>query len=142
MEVSSANDSHDNDFFIILWYDISMSILQKIFPDHFYKLINSDIKIRDDVIENADKMICCCDIYAKHYKHENKLRLFISKEKTVSTFFVIHGERLFTCHFILIIIMPIFSKKISISYIDIFYIILYNYNTQINQYFSKEVTNY
>lgn len=34
-----------------------MSILQNIFSDHFHKLLNSNIKIRDTVIENVDKMI-------------------------------------------------------------------------------------
>ena len=38
-----------------------MSILQKIFSDHFYKLLNSNIKIRDTVIENVDKVIHCGD---------------------------------------------------------------------------------
>ena len=43
-----------------------MSILQKIFSDHFYKLLNSNIKIRDTVIENVDKMIHCGD-YKRGY---------------------------------------------------------------------------
>ena len=38
-----------------------MSILQNIFSDHFHKLLNSNIKIRDTVIENVDKMIHCDD---------------------------------------------------------------------------------
>ena len=38
-----------------------MSILQKIFSDHFHKLTNSGITIRDTVIENVDKMIHCGD---------------------------------------------------------------------------------
>ena len=38
-----------------------MSILQNIFSDHFHKLLNSNIKIRDTVIENVDKMIHCGD---------------------------------------------------------------------------------
>ena len=38
-----------------------MSILQKIFLDHFHKLRNSGITIRDTVIENVDKMIHCGD---------------------------------------------------------------------------------
>ena len=36
-----------------------MSILQKIFSDHFHKLTASGITIRDTVIENVDKMIHC-----------------------------------------------------------------------------------
>ena len=38
-----------------------MSILQKIFSDHFHKLTASGITIRDTVIENVDKMIHCGD---------------------------------------------------------------------------------
>ena len=38
-----------------------MSILQKIISEHFHKLNNSDIKIRDTVIENVDKVIHCGD---------------------------------------------------------------------------------
>ena len=38
-----------------------MSILQNIFSNHFHKLLNSNIKIRDTVIENVDKMIHCGD---------------------------------------------------------------------------------
>ena len=38
-----------------------MGILQNIFSDHFHKLLNSNIKIRDTVIENVDKMIHCGD---------------------------------------------------------------------------------
>ena len=38
-----------------------MNILQKIFSDHFHKLHNSGITIRDTVIENVDKMIHCGD---------------------------------------------------------------------------------
>ena len=36
-----------------------MNILQEIFSDHFHKLNNSGIKIRNTVIENVDKMIHC-----------------------------------------------------------------------------------
>ena len=43
-----------------------MSILQNIFADHFHKLLNSNIKIRDTVIENVDKMIHCGD-YKRGY---------------------------------------------------------------------------
>ena len=38
-----------------------MNILQEIFSDHFHKLNNSGIKIRNTVIENVDKMIHCGD---------------------------------------------------------------------------------
>lgn len=38
-----------------------MTILQNIFSDYFHKLLNSNIKIRDTVIENVDKMIHCGD---------------------------------------------------------------------------------
>ena len=41
--------------------NIYMNILQKIFSDHFHKLNNSGIKIRNTVIENVDKMIHCGD---------------------------------------------------------------------------------
>ena len=58
-----------------------MSILQKIFSDHFHKLSNSGINIRDTVIENVDKMIRYYGIYAKHHRHEGNLSLFIPKEK-------------------------------------------------------------
>ena len=58
-----------------------MNILQKIFSDHFHKLSDSGIKIRDTVIENVDKMIRYYGIYAKHHRHEGRLSLFISKEK-------------------------------------------------------------
>ena len=43
-----------------------MSILQNIFADHFHKLLNSNIKIRNTVIENVDKMIHCGD-YKRGY---------------------------------------------------------------------------
>ena len=43
-----------------------MNILQNIFADHFHKLLNSNIKIRDTVIENVDKMIHCGD-YKRGY---------------------------------------------------------------------------
>ena len=38
-----------------------MNILQKIFSEHFHKLLNYNIKIRNTVIENVDKMIHCGD---------------------------------------------------------------------------------
>ena len=43
-----------------------MNILQKIFSEHFHKLLNYNIKIRNTVIENVDKMIHCGD-YKRGY---------------------------------------------------------------------------
>jgi len=58
-----------------------MSILQNIFADYFHKLLNSNIKIRDTVIENVDKMIHCGDYkrgYAFYYIGNYNIYVVIS----------------------------------------------------------------
>lgn len=65
-----------------------MSILQNIFSDHFHKLLNSNIKIRDTVIENVDKMIHCGDFKRGYafYICEHCSRFMISPFRCRSRF--------------------------------------------------------
>ncbi len=83
-----------------------MSILQNIFSDHFHKLLNSNIKIRDTVIENVDKMIHCGDFKRGYafYICEHCSRFMVSPFRCRSRFCTSCGNLYKHCPMIMLLL--------------------------------------
>ena len=59
-----------------------MSILQNIFSDHFHKLLNSNIKIRDTVIESVNftpGFICVLHTFGRSLQWNPHIHMLISE---------------------------------------------------------------